>query len=151
MDLLDIRTNRVSELKVFLILISVMAWLQKQFGDAWYETRFINEVTGGADSCKIILDLSDSVGMPHIEEIIVPITNRIWLDFSGLKSPLQGSYLMIWGHSPKLASIFFWTTEMVAVYSQGEYHDTSKADQLSRVGFPHASSRGGIRTSSSCN
>ena len=128
MEILNLRSKSASELKVFLTIISVTAWLQQQFGDAWDEATNISELVAGVGTCKVILDLSAIYGTPYAEEIIVPIENRIWLDFSGSKSPLHGSHLMLWGYAPKITTLFFWTTEMVTVYSQGEYHDPPQTD-----------------------
>lgn len=146
-----LRTKSNSELTLFLSYIKIICWIQQQFGDIWDEANNITEVGEGIHTVKVNIDMSFIVGMPHTEILYVPVSNKIYLDFSGAKSPLKGSHLMIWGYSKEIKTIYFWTTEMFTVYSQGKHYDPPKTSESSATSLSYAPSGRGGRTPSSCN
>lgn len=135
----------------FLESISVIAHLQMELGEIWKDTEWIVTLPPNTSYVKVVFDKSILVGMPLIEEKIIPVKNHIYIDISSERNKYKGGWLLLYVFDPETKQLFYWMIKMVTVYQRGLKNDITQASQFGTTSLFNAPSGGGIRITSSCN
>lgn len=135
----------------FLESISIIAYLQMQLAQVWEKTEYIVALPQNTSYVKVVFDQSVLVGMPFIEERIIPVKYHIYIDIENERNKYKGGWLLLYVFDPETKQLFYWTTEMITVYQKGLDNDITQASQLSTISLLNAPSGGGIRITSSYN
>ena len=148
MEVLDKSAGK--EFLTFFDSIAAIVQLQRFLGHFWSDVRQIITLPPNTSYVAIRQDKSMAVGMPFIEERILPIGWHIYINMER-DHPYKGGWLLLYGYDEETKQFFYWTTKMVTVFHKGNEDDFAKTSEFSRLSIFNASGRRGIGITSSNN
>lgn len=151
MEVLDNPTVSSKELQTFLQAASCAAYMKIHLGEIWEQARRIIELPPNTSYVQLKQDESDLVGMDLMEERLLPVGFNIYIDIKHRLNLYKSGWLMLYTFDPPTGQFFYWITEMVTVYEKGTDYDFTQTSKFGRIGFSHASGRGGVGITSTNN